>query len=226
MDAIFSSLGGILSGTWLTIWLVGGSGLMGVLLGLVFGVLKSSPVLALRLLASIYVNFIRGIPVLIILMFLYYGLPLIFPGALWSQNVTALIGLSVYAGAYLAEVFRGSIEAIPKGQSEAAAALGMGYVRRLTEVVLPQAIKISIPPAIGFLISMLKASAFVSVIGATDLTGAGRIISSINHNPLQTWIVIGLVYFVISYPLSLLGRWAEWRVSPAAARRVTVRAVP
>jgi polar amino acid transport system permease protein len=225
MEAILSSAGGILSGAWLTIWLVGCSGIAGVVLGLVFGVMKSSPFRALRFLASIYVNFIRGIPVLIILMFLYYGLPLIFSGAVWSQNLTALIGLSIYAGAYLAEVFRGSIEAIPRGQSEAAAALGMGYVRRLKEVVLPQAVKISIPPNIGVLISMLKASAFVSVIGATDLTGAGRIISSINHNPLQTWVVIGVVYFVISYPLSLLGRWAEWRVSPGA-KRVTVRAVP
>jgi polar amino acid transport system permease protein len=180
---------------------------------MLFGVARSAPIAPVRWLASIYTNFIRGIPILIILLFLYYEIPLLFPYATFSQTITAVIGLSVYAGAYMAEIFRGSIQAVPRGQLEAGEALGLNYVQKMRYVVLPQALKIAVPPGIGFLIALVKASSLVSVISATDLTRAGRIVTSQNHAPLTTFIIVAALYFVISYPLSLLGRWYERRLA-------------
>lgn len=203
----------LLRGTGVTIVLVLASGALGTVLGLVFGVLRSAPFAPLRWLAAIYTNFIRGIPILIILLFLYYEIPLLFPYATFSQTVTAVAGLSVYAGAYMAEIFRGSIQAIPKGQWEAGEALGLNYVQRMRYVVMPQALKIAVPPAVGFLIALVKASSLVSVIAATDLTRAGKIVASQNGAPLYTFLVVAALYFIVSYPLSLFGRWYERRLA-------------
>lgn len=203
----------LLRGTGVTIVLVLASGVAGTILGLVFGVLRSAPLAVLRWLAAIYTNFIRGIPILIILLFLYYEIPLLFPYATFSQTITAVIGLSVYSGAYMAEIFRGSIQAIPRGQWEAGEALGLNYVQKMRYVVMPQALKIAVPPAVGFLIALVKASSLVSVIAATDLTRAGKIVSSQNHAPLATFLVVAALYFVVSYPMSLFGRWYERRLA-------------
>jgi polar amino acid transport system permease protein len=202
----------LLRGTVLTIFLCLVSGALGVGVGMVFGIARSAPFAPLRWVASVYTNFVRGIPILIILLFLYFAIPLMFPYATFSRGVTAVLGLSVYCGAYMAEIFRGSIQAIPRGQLEAAEALGMHYVKRMRHVVLPQALKIAVPPLVGFLIALVKASSLVSVIGYTDLTRAGRIVTSQNHLPLSTYLVVAVLYFLVSYPISLFGRWYERRL--------------
>jgi polar amino acid transport system permease protein len=203
----------LLRGAVLTLYLVAVSGVIGTLIGLVFGIARSAPMRIVRWVSAIYTNFIRGIPILIILLFMYFVIPLMFPAATFSRGFTAIVGLSVYAGAYLAEIFRGSIEAIPRGQLEAAEALGMHYLQKMRYVVLPQAMKIVVPPAVGFLIALVKASSLVSVIGYMDLTRAGRIINAQNHAPLTTFIVVAVFYFIISYPISLFGRWYERRLT-------------
>lgn len=203
----------LLRGAGVTIGLVVASGIAGTIIGLVFGTLRSAPIAPVRWLASIYTNFIRGVPILIILLFLYYEIPLLFPYATFSQTITAVIGLSVYAGAYMAEIFRGSIQAIPRGQLEAGEALGLNYVQKMRYVILPQAMKIAVPPGIGFLIALVKATSLVSVITATDLTRAARNVVSANNQPLVTFLIVAALYFVISYPLSLLGRWYERRLA-------------
>jgi polar amino acid transport system permease protein len=203
----------LVRGAVLTIFLCLVSGLLGTLLGVVFGIARSAPLAVVRWLAAVYTNFIRGIPILIILLFVYFAVPLMFPTATFSRAVTAIVGLSVYSGAYMAEIFRGSIEAIPRGQLEAAEALGMRYLQKMRFVILPQALKIAVPPAIGFLIALVKASSLVSVIGYTDLTRAGRIVTSENHQPLVTYLIVAALYFVISYPISLFGRWYERRLA-------------
>jgi polar amino acid transport system permease protein len=203
----------LLRGTWVSVYLVVISGVAGTVIGLLFGVARSAPLAPVRWIAAIYPSFIRGVPILIILYFIYYEIPLLFPYATFPQTLTAVIGLSVYAGAYMAEIFRGSIQAIPRGQLEAGEALGLSYLQRMRYVVMPQALKIAVPPAVGFLIALVKASSLVSVIGVTDLTRAGRIVTSVNREPLTTFLVVAALYFVISYPLSLLGRWYERRLA-------------
>lgn len=202
----------LLRGAALTIMICVVSGALGTLLGLIFGIARSSPLRVVRWGASIYTNFIRGIPILIILLFMYFALPLMFPAATLSRGLTAVVGLSVYAGAYMAEIFRGSIEAVPNGQLEAAEALGMHYLLKMRYIVMPQALKIAVPPAVGFLIALVKASSLVSVIGFTDLTRAGRIITAQNQLPLTTYLIVAVLYFVISYPISRFGRWYERRL--------------
>lgn len=202
----------LLQGAKLTLYLVAMSGLFGSLIGLVFGLARVAPFAPVRWLAAVYVNFIRGQPVLIILLFLYFAIPLVVPSATFARGPTAILGLSVYAGAYIAEIVRGAVEAIPKGQGEAAQALGMGYLLKYRYVVLPQAMKIAVPPAIGFLISLVKASSLVSVIGYVELTKAGRIVSTLNQEPLATFLIVAVIYFVLSYPIALFGRWYEKRL--------------
>jgi len=203
----------LLRGAGLTLVIVVAAGVLGSLIGIVLGTAKASPSWIARAISSIYVNFLRGVPILIILLFAYFALPLILPSLTFSRGFTAVMGLSVYAGAYIAEIVRGSIQAVPKGQSEAAEALGMHYFMRLRYVISPQAMKIAVPPGIGFLIALVKASSLVSVIGFVDLTRAGRIVTTINQQPLLTFLIVGALYFAISYPISLLGRWYERKLA-------------
>ena len=203
----------LLRGAGLTLVIVAAAGVLGSLIGIVLGTAKASPSWIARAISSIYVNFLRGVPILIILLFTYFALPLIVPALTFSRGLTAVVGLSVYAGAYIAEIVRGSIQAVPKGQSEAAEALGMHYFMRMRYVIFPQAMKIAVPPGIGFLIALVKASSLVSVIGFVDLTRAGRIVTTINQQPLLTFLVVGALYFAISYPISLLGRWYERKLA-------------
>ncbi|GAB3267214.1 amino acid ABC transporter permease [Arthrobacter pigmenti] len=203
----------IIRGAQLTLFLCAASGVIASILGVILGVARTSPSKIARGASGAYINFVRGQPILIILFFMYFVMPLIFPAATFSRALTAIVGLSIYGAAYIGEIFRGSVQAIPKGQREAAEALGMHYFNRSWYVILPQAMKIAVPSWFGFLISLIKASSLVSVIGYVELTRAGRIVSTINQEPLTTFLIVAAFYFIISYPLSLLGRWYERRLA-------------
>lgn len=203
----------LLDGMWLTVYLVLASGFVGTVLGMALGVARTSPIRLLRVVSAVYIGFIRGQPTLIILFFAYFVLPLMFPALSLSRGFAAVAGLSVYAGAYIAEIVRGSILAVPRGQTEAASALGIGYFRRLWYVVLPQAMRIAVPPGIGFLVSLVKATSLTSVIGYVELTRAGRITSTINQEPIITFLIVAALYFVVCYPISVVGRWYERRLA-------------
>jgi polar amino acid transport system permease protein len=200
-------------GLGMTALVVAISGAIGSLVGLILGLAATSLLAPARWVSNVYTNVIRGIPPLIILFFMYYALPILFPLLTFSALVTAVIGLSVYAAAYIAEIVRGSINAVPTGQTEAAEALGMRYFTRMRYVVLPQAMKIVVPPGIGFLISLVKASALASVIGYFELTDEGHIVSTQNNEPLTVFLIVAGFYFVVSYPLALVGRWYERRLA-------------
>ena len=203
----------LIRGAKLTVFLCVTSGAIGSVLGLILGIARTSPSRVARWISAVYINFLRGQPVLIILLFMYFAIPLLFPAVTFPRAFTAILGLSIYAAAYIGEIFRGSIEAIPKGQEEAASALGMHYFLKSWYVILPQAMKIVVPSWINFLISLVKASALVSVIGYIELARAGRIVSTNTQEPLTTFLVVAALYFIISYPVSLLGRWYERRLA-------------
>jgi polar amino acid transport system permease protein len=213
MSQSWQYLAPLLRGAGLTLVLCLVSGTIGSAIGLVLGLAKVSHNVVARGLSTIYVNLIRGLPVLIILFSMYYVLPLFASSFTFSRAFTAIVALSVYAGAYIAEIVRGSIEAVPKGQTEAANALGMNYIVRFRYVIVPQAMRIIVPPAAGFLISLVKASSLVSVIGYVELTRSARIISTQNQNPLATFAVAAVAYFIICYPISRLARRYERRAS-------------
>lgn len=202
----------LINGMKLTVFLVLTSGLLGTLLGLALGIARTAPSRLVRMVSAAYISFIRGQPTLIILFFAYFVVPLMLPAVSFSRGVTAIAGLSIYAGAYIAEIVRGSLLAVPTGQSEAAEALGMNYRLKLRYIVLPQAMKIAVPPGIGFLVSLVKATSLTSVIGYVELTRAGRITSTVNQEPILTFLLVAALYFVVCYPISLVGRWYERRL--------------
>src|SRR5690554_4034623 len=162
----------ISQGALLTVVLCTVTGVVGSLLGVLLGLAVTSRNRAARAIGSVYISMVRGMPLLVIIFFIYFGLPLLVPGADLSKTLAAGVALSLYAAAYMGEIVRGGIDSIPVGQSEAAEALGLGYVARMQQVILPQAMKAIIPPGIGFLIALVKDSSLVSVIGFVELTKA------------------------------------------------------
>ena len=194
-----------------TIALCVSSGVLGTAFGLVLGLAATSPSKIARRISKAYVTFVRGIPLLIIIFFSYFGIPLMFPALELSAFVTAVIALSVFAAAYMAEIFRGSINAVSKGQNEAAEALGLSYIPKYRYVIMPQAMKIAVPPGIGFLIALIKDSSLVTVIGFIELTRAGSIVSNLTADPITTYLVVAAFYFVICYGVSELGLRYERR---------------
>lgn len=202
----------LLRGAFWTVVLCAVSGVLGSLIGLIVGLARTSGVRVLNLIGAVYTNFVRGVPILIILLFVYFALPLLIPGAILPMFATAIIALTVYVGAYMAEIVRGSILSVPKGQSEAAEALGMGYWAKLRFVIVPQAMKTIVPPAVGVLLSLVKDTSLVSVIGYVELTKSGRIVSILSSDPILVFTIVGALYFIICYPISLFGRRYEERL--------------
>ncbi|WKG01657.1 amino acid ABC transporter permease [Mycolicibacterium sp. HK-90] len=202
----------IWQGAVVTLQICALSVLFGGLLGIVIGLMSTGTIRALRWVAALYVAVIRGIPVLLIIFFVYFGIPLMAPGSSLSEYWAGVIALSVFASAYIGELVRGSIQAVPRGQFEAADALGLSYAQRMRWVILPQAARVIVPPGVGFLVVLIKDSSLVAVIGLIELTRAGNVVSSLTADPITTYLIVGAGYFVICYALSSLGRRYEQRL--------------
>jgi len=188
----------------------------GSVLGLILALMKLSKVTFTRLISSAFIDIIRGLPAILILIFIAYGLPIAFgvriPGA-YSKGILAL---SVVSSAYIAEVIRSGIQAIPKGQNEAAQALGMSQVATYSNIILPQALRMMIPPMTNEMVLLLKDTALISVIGVTsstkELTRFGRdgVMSDANATPL---VVTGIIYLILTIPLTRLASMLEKKLS-------------
>ena len=186
----------------------------GTLTGLAIALLRSSGFRAAERAASGYIALFQGTPLLMQLFVVYYGLALI--GLKLDAWVAVAIGFTLHASAYLGEIWRGSIDAVPRGQTEAANALGLDYVSRMKDVILPQAFRISLPATIGFLVQLIKGTSLASIVGFTELARAGSIISNQIFQPLLVFGIVGLLYFVVCWPLSLYGTRLERRFAAAS----------
>ena len=164
--------------------------------------------------AAGYIALFQGTPLLMQLFVVYYGLALI--GLKLDAWVAVAIGFTLHASAYLGEIWRGSIEAVPRGQTEAAKALSLGYVSRMKDVILPQALRISLPATIGFLVQLIKGTSLAAIVGFTELARAGNIVSNQIFKPLLVFGIVGALYFAICWPLSLFGARLERRLAAAA----------
>ncbi|EJB01669.1 amine acid ABC transporter, permease protein, 3-TM region, His/Glu/Gln/Arg/opine family [Rhizobium leguminosarum bv. trifolii WSM597] len=181
-------------------------------LGVALARVSGNPVLE-RLTAG-YIAVFQGTPLLMQLFVVYYGLALI--GLMLDAWVAVAIGLTLHASAYLGEIWRGSIEAVPRGQTEAAKALSLRYVSRMRDVILPQALRISLPATIGFLVQLIKGTSLASIVGFTELTRAGNIISNQIFQPLTVFGVVGILYFLMCCPLTILGARLERKFAASA----------
>jgi len=174
----------ILQGAFVTLQICLLAVVLGGVVGIVSGILAASPFAPLRWISAIWVGAIRGVPVLLIIFFVYFALPLMSPGSNVPDYWAAVIALTIFASAYISEIVRGSIQALPRGQFEAAQALGLSWPQQLRFVVMPQAARIMVPPGIGFLVVLIKDSSLVAVIGLIELTRAGNIVASQTGQPI------------------------------------------
>lgn len=158
-----------------------------------------------------FVHLLQGTPLLLQLFLVFFGLPLV--GIDISPLLAATIALTLYATAFLAEIWRGCVDAIPRGQWDASASLGMTFMSQMAYVILPQSLKIAIPPTVGFLVQLLKSTALASIVGFEELLRAGQIISNATFQPLLTFGLVAIIYFAMCYPLTLGSRILERRLS-------------
>jgi ectoine/hydroxyectoine ABC transporter permease protein EhuD len=180
-------------------------------LGLLIALVKLSRSRILRTCASTYIEVIRGTPALLQLFYIYFVLPSF--GIRFDPFVAGVIGLSINYSAYLAEVYRAGIAAVPQGQIEAAKALGMSRRKMLRLIVLPQAIRVVIPPLGNYGISLFKDTSLVSIVTVKELIFTGQIVSSTNFQYATVFTFIGVIYLAFSYPSALLVRLLERRMS-------------
>lgn len=185
------------------------SALLGLLIGVLGGLARVSRHQALRTLSFAYVTLIRGLPLLVILLFLYYGLPSV--GLLLPSTVVAVLALAVTNGAYVTEIVRAGIESIDRGQMRAARSLGMSHALAMRRIVLPQALRRVLPPLTNESITLLKNTALVSVIAISDLLRAGVDAMTWKANTFSPFAGVGLLYLVLTLPLLAFNGWLEQR---------------
>jgi polar amino acid transport system permease protein len=159
----------------------------------------------------LYVELFQGTPLLLQLFLVFFGLPLL--GIDVSPLLAAAVALTLYASAFLAEIWRGCVDAIPRGQWDASGALGLNFFDQMRDVVLPQALRIAIPPTVGFLTQLVKATALASIVGFNELTKSGQIVSNATFEPLLAYGIVALIYFAMCYPLTFCARLLERRLS-------------
>lgn len=161
-----------------------------------------------------FIEIFRGTPLLMQLFVVYYGIALLdIPLNPWAA---VAVGLTFHASAFLGEIWRGGIQSIPRGQTEAAEALGLHWWPRMASVVLPQAFKVSLPATVGFLVQLLKGTSLAAIVGFTELARTGSIVSNLTYKPLLVYAVVGLIYFLLCWPLSVCGRHLEKRLAGGA----------
>ena len=200
-------------GLWITLQLGAVAIGLGLTLGLLVAVLRLYGMAPVRVLAAVYVDLFRSLPLLVLLIVVYYALP--FVGVRLSSFASAVCALGLVSAAYFAEIFRAGIQAIPKGQVEAAQALGLGFPRTFIDVVLPQAVRIVIPPLTGNCINVVKDTALASVVAMPDLLKQATQAQALAANP-SPLIAAALIYLAFLWPLVLLVGHLERRLGARA----------
>lgn len=183
---------------------------IGAALGGLFAIARVSHNRILRQAAIGYILALQGLPVLLVLFLAYFGLAYLGfdPPAL----MVASMALGLYAGAYLADIWRGALESVPFQQWEASASLAMSRAQQFRYIILPQSIRIALPPTVGFLVQLIKNTSIVSVVGYIDLMRAGEHIEANLHSPFIIYGLVALLYFAICFPLSQLSKLLERKV--------------
>jgi polar amino acid transport system permease protein len=179
----------------------------GSIMGGILALLRLSRVRPVRAAAYAAIELVQSVPVLMVLFLAYFGLSAI--GIELPPLLAASLSLGIWSAAYLADIWRSAIEAVPYQQWEASASLALTAVQQYRYVVLPQAVRIAVPPTIGFLVQLVKNTSIVSVVGMVELMRAGQLINNSTFEPFRVFGVVGLMYFVICFPLSLAGRKLE-----------------
>ncbi len=193
-----------------------GGGLVGFLVALC----RISPLRPVRWAATAYVQLVQGTPLLILMFLAYFGLSIL--GLSLPAIVAAGLSMTVYVSAYIGEIWRGCIQAVPRTQWEAAECLALSRAQRMRLVVLPQALRIATPPTVGFMVQIVKNTSLASVVGFVELARSGQVVNNSLFEPFIVYMLIAGLYFLLCYPLSWWSRKLERRL--AVGRRVEVAA--
>lgn len=185
---------------------------LGGLLGLGLLVLRLAKLPGSVRAVSTYVQIFQGTPLLMQIFLTYFGMALI--GIDTSPMVAASVCLTLYSAAYLCDIWRGCVEAVPKGQWEASTSLAMSFTEQLRHVILPQALRVGIAPTAGFMVQIIKGTALTSVIGFIEITKAGQLIANATFEPFLVYGCVAALYFVLCFPLSLWSQRLEKRMRP------------
>jgi polar amino acid transport system permease protein len=184
----------------------------GGVVGLLILLLRISAKKGLRRFASGYIALFQGTPLLMQLFLMFFGLPMLgFRIEPWSA---AVLGLTFFASAYLAEIWRSGVDALPRGQWDAGASLGLHYVQELRLIVLPQAFRIAQAPTVGFLVQLIKSTALTSIIGFEELLRTSNAINNATFEPFTVYGLVALIFFLLCFPLTQYARMLERRAAP------------
>jgi polar amino acid transport system permease protein len=185
----------------------------GGVLGLALALARVSQWRVLRVIAIAYIQIVQGTPLLVLLFLSYFGLS--FAGYRLDPLVAAGLSLTFYVGAFLGEIWRGCIEAVPRTQWEASDCLGLSRLQQYTHIILPQAVRIATAPTVGFMVQVVKNTSLASIIGFVELTRAGQIVNNSTFQPFPVFLLVGAIYFAICYPLSVASRVLERKLHVA-----------
>jgi His/Glu/Gln/Arg/opine family amino acid ABC transporter permease subunit len=211
MDLLFNSLPLLARGTATTLYLSAAAIVLATVLGVTFALLQLYGGFILRALVEVYLYVVRGVPLLVLLFAMYYALP--YANVQISPVTGGILVIGIYFGAFMTEVFRGAVLSVPKGQWEAARTVGLTTPRILVDVVLAQAARVAGPPFINTCIMVVKGTSLVAIIGLADVTYVGKQIVERTLAPFEIFGAVAVIYFVICFALSRLGRYLERRVN-------------
>ena len=207
-------------GIFMTLKLTAVAFLFILVVGMVMGVMRVSSVGILKGIASLYVEIVRGVPVLVWILWIYFGLPVFFRDVLGLKDMriagfpAAVAAFTFAYGAYMTEIFRAGIQSIPKGQMEASRSLGMNYIQAMRHIILPQAVRVILPPVSNEFVTLLKDSSLISVLGLEDITRRGREWVGRTFASFDTYMVVALLYLILTVFFT--------RVSTAIERQLSV----
>jgi polar amino acid transport system permease protein len=202
----------LLKGASVTLWLTAASVSVGFLIGSFMGIMASGVNKPLKIISTVYINVIRGTPLLVQIFLVYFGIPPLL-GISMPSNIAAILALSLNSGAYVGEIVRGGIVSVDKGQYEASFSLGMNRKFTMLHVIFPQAFRRIVPMLGNEFIAMLKDSSLVAVISMEELLRKGQLAVSRTFRPFEIYIVITMMYLVMTYGISILVKWSERRLT-------------
>jgi len=209
-DLVVSSFPLLLEAALTTIGITAASVTIGLIIGIFAGMARICPIAPFRWLSAAYIDFIRGVPLLVQIFLIYFGVPAL-TGMRVDPFIAAISACGINSGAYVGEIIRAGIQSIDKGQMEAGRSLGMGYLQTMTYIIMPQALKRILPPLGNEFIAMLKESSLVSVIGYEELTRRGQLIIARTYGSFEIWLCVAVIYLAMTLTISQLVGWLERR---------------
>jgi polar amino acid transport system permease protein len=182
----------------------------GSMIGIVVAVMRISASRTLQALAICYIQLIQGLPLLVLLFVFFFGLSIVgLPVSAW---IAAVAAFSLYAGAFLGEIWRGALQSIPRTQWEAGGSLGLGFGEQLRYVIVPQAFRVAIPPTVGFIVQLIKNTSLAATVGFVELTREGQLTTASTYQPFTVYIIVAFLYFLMCFPLTQYSRVLERRL--------------